>query len=52
MPWYGGQTLVEYSLVLAIISAIAIGVFAQMGQHITAIFSAINSMLDTAQASH
>jgi Flp pilus assembly pilin Flp len=47
-----GQTLVEYALILAIISVVAIGVFAQLGREITVIFSSINSMLDTAQVSH
>lgn len=47
-----GQTLVEYALILAIISVVAIGVFAQLGQQITVIFSGINSILDTVQASH
>lgn len=47
-----GQTLVEYALILAIISVVAIGVFAQLGHQITVIFSSINSILDTAQSSH
>jgi Flp pilus assembly pilin Flp len=47
-----GQTLVEYALILAIISVVAIGVFAQLGREITVIFSSIDSMLDTAQVSH
>jgi Flp pilus assembly pilin Flp len=46
------QTLVEYALILAIISVVAIGVFAALGQHIVVIFSSINSLLDTAQSSH
>lgn len=47
-----GQTLVEYALILAVITVVAIGVFAQLGNRITLIFSAINSLLDTAQSSH
>jgi len=47
-----GQTLVEYALIMAIITVIAIGVFSQLGQRVVVIFSAINRLLDTAQASH
>jgi len=47
-----GQTLVEYALILVIITLVAIGVFALLGQRITIIFSAITNLLDTAQSSH
>ena len=47
-----GQTLVEYTLILAIITLVAVGVFALLGQRITIIFSAITLILDTAQSSH
>jgi Flp pilus assembly pilin Flp len=47
-----GQTLVEYALILAIISVVAIGVFSVLGQNIATIFSSINNLLDTAQACH
>lgn len=47
-----GQTLVEYALVMAIITVIAVGVFSEMSHHIITIFSSLNSLLDTAQASH
>ena len=47
-----GQTLVEYALILAVISGIAIGVFALLGSRIEIIFSDITTLLDTAQTSH
>ncbi len=47
-----GQTLVEYSILLAMVSVMAIGVFTALGQRIVLIFSSINDLLDTAQASH
>ena len=47
-----GQTLVEYALILAIISVIAIGVFGLLNARITSIFSQITNLLDTAQSSH
>ncbi len=47
-----GQTLVEYALILAVISVVAIGVFAELNHHLAVIFSDIDSLLDTAQASH
>jgi len=47
-----GQTLVEYALILAIISAIAVGVFAILGARIQLVFSAVNNLLDTGQSSH
>jgi Flp pilus assembly pilin Flp len=47
-----GQTLVEYALILAIISVVAIGVMSQLSHQIAVIFSGINTILDTAQASH
>ena len=47
-----GQTLVEYTLILAIITLVAVGVFALLGQRIEVIFSAITLILDTAQSSH
>ena len=47
-----GQTLVEYTLILAIITLVAVGVFALLGQRIEIIFSAITLILDTAQSNH
>ncbi len=47
-----GQTLVEYALILAFISVVAIAVLIQLGQNVTSVFSAINSQLQTAQSSH
>jgi Flp pilus assembly pilin Flp len=46
-----GQTLVEYSLILAVISILAIGVFGALGQKVIYVFSQITSLLDTAQGS-
>ena len=47
-----GQTLVEYALILAIISVIAIGVFGLLNTRIVSIFSQVSNLLDTAQSSH
>jgi Flp pilus assembly pilin Flp len=47
-----GQTLVEYSLILAIISIVMILVMELLGARIVVIFSAVVNLLDTAQSSH
>ena len=47
-----GQTLVEYALILAIISIVMIAVMSLLGKRIVVVFSAISSLLDTAQNSH
>ncbi len=47
-----GQTLVEYALILAFISVVAIAVLIQLGKNVTSVFSAINSQLQIAQLSH
>ena len=47
-----GQTLVEYALILAIISVVAIGVLINMGQQVRGIYSNIDSVVAGAQASH
>ena len=47
-----GQTLVEYALVLAVITVVLIAVFALLSARIVVIFSAITNLLDTAQSSH
>ena len=45
-----GQTLVEYALILAVISILALAVFSALGNRIVVVFSAITSLLDTAQS--
>jgi Flp pilus assembly pilin Flp len=45
-----GQTLVEYALVLAVIAVLALAVFTALGNRVVYVFSAITSLLDTAQA--
>jgi Flp pilus assembly pilin Flp len=46
-----GQTLVEYSLILAIIGIVLIAVFALLSKEIIIVFSAITTLLDSAQSS-
>jgi Flp pilus assembly pilin Flp len=47
-----GQTLVEYSLILAVISIVMVLVMSLLGAKIVVVFSAITNLLDTAQSSH
>ena len=47
-----GQTLVEYSLILAMIAIACIAAFGALGKQVETIFSAIITLLDTAQGSH
>ena len=47
-----GQTLVEYALILAIITVFMIAVMSLLGARVVVIFSAITTLLDTAQSSH
>jgi Flp pilus assembly pilin Flp len=47
-----GQTLVEYALILAIISVVVIGVIINLGKAITGVYSSIDSTIASAQASH
>ena len=47
-----GQTLVEYALILAFISVVAISVLIALGNKVTGVFSTISSQLSAAQASH
>ena len=47
-----GQTLVEYALILAVLTIVLILVFSFLGARIVVIFSAITNLLDTAQSSH
>jgi len=45
-----GQTLVEYALILAIITVVLVSVFTLLSARIIVVFSAITTILDTAQA--
>ena len=47
-----GQTLVEYALILAFISVVAISVLIALGHNVQAVFSTINSQLQQAQTGH
>ncbi len=47
-----GQTLVEYALILAIISVTAISVLISIGQSIKGVYSMINSQIQIAASSH
>jgi Flp pilus assembly pilin Flp len=47
-----GQTLVEYALILAFISIVAIGVLVALGFQVTGIFTAVTSQMANANASH
>jgi len=47
-----GQTLVEYALILAFISVVAISVLIRLGAEVKSIFSTISSQLASANSSH
>ncbi len=47
-----GQTLVEYALVLAVLTVVMVACYKLLGDHIVVIFSDITAILDTAQSSH
>jgi Flp pilus assembly pilin Flp len=47
-----GQTLVEYALIIAIISVVAIGAMVSLGQNLTGTYSSINSKIASGLASH
>jgi len=47
-----GQTLVEYALILAFISVVAISVLLALGGKVTGVFSTISSQLAISQSSH
>jgi len=47
-----GQTLVEYALILAFISVVAISVLISLGQQIKGTYTRIGSALSSAQSSH
>jgi Flp pilus assembly pilin Flp len=50
--WVRGQTLVEYALILAFISVVAVSVLISLGRQITAVFSRVTTAMASAQASH
>ena len=45
-----GQTLVEYALILAFISVVAISVLIALGQQVKSVFTTISSQLAYAQS--
>ena len=47
-----GQTLVEYALVLAVLTIVMIACMRLLGARIVVVFSDITGILDTAQSSH
>ena len=47
-----GQTLVEYALILAFISVVAISVLIALGNQVKSVFTTISSQLSQAQTSH
>ena len=47
-----GQTLVEYALILAFISVVAIAVLIDLGKEVKSVFTTISSQLSVANASH
>ena len=47
-----GQTLVEYALILAIISIVAVSVMINLGKQVTGVYSTITSVVASAQSSH
>lgn len=47
-----GQTLVEYALILAFLSVVAISVLLNVGNSLRTLFSTINSQMKMAQSSH
>ncbi len=47
-----GQTLVEYALILAFISVVAISVLIRLGETVKSVFTTISSQLAYAGSSH
>jgi Flp pilus assembly pilin Flp len=47
-----GQTLVEYALILAFVSVVAISVLIRLGAEIKSVFTTITSQLAISQSSH
>lgn len=45
-----GQTLVEYALILAFTSIVAIVVLQNLGSHVSSLFQKIDNQLDAAQS--
>jgi Flp pilus assembly pilin Flp len=46
-----GQTIVEYALILAVLTVVFIAAFSLLSQELIRIFSVITTMLDSAQSS-
>lgn len=51
-PLRDGQTLVEYALILAVLTVVMVTVMTMLGNRIIVVFSAVVDLLDTAQSSH
>jgi len=47
-----GQTLVEYALIITIISVVAIGLLITIGGQVKTIYSNLNTSMATANSSH
>ena len=47
-----GQTLVEYALILAFISVVAVSVMIALGNQVKAVFTTITSQIAVANGSH
>ncbi len=47
-----GQTLVEYALILGVLSVVMVAAFTVLNARIVVVFSAMTLILDTAQSSH
>lgn len=47
-----GQTLVEYALILALISTVAITVLITLGSNIKGVYSSVDSVMTSAAAGH
>ncbi len=47
-----GQTLVEYALILAFVSVVAISVLIRLGNEVRVVFTTITSQLAVAGSSH
>ena len=47
-----GQTLVEYALIIAVISIVAIAVLINLGQQVNSLYSMIDSQVAQAGQSH
>jgi Flp pilus assembly pilin Flp len=51
-PWKRGQTLVEYALIMVVLSIVAVAVYGLLDTQIANIFVKIDNVIDTAQSSH